>query len=148
MIWQYFRNFNSWLRLNSAAQGSTGTKTASIVVPTILAFMLILALVIVAGLGVFVCKRRRKLPTELSSVIYTNNNGLDNPTYIGSDLLGSTKVSDLHFDPRGIYDDDKGGHYMTIPSQKEIDVSLNSLANSTKELIKEEPPHYSTLEHN
>lgn len=115
--------------------------------------MLILALIIIAGLAVFVYKRKKKLPTDLMSpVIYTNDGvtSLDNPTYIGKDFLDSTNgsvVSDLHFDPRGTYGDDNGGHYLTIPNEKAIEASLDSLANSTEDLIKDDPPHYSTLEY-
>ena len=91
---------------------------------------------------------------EMTPVIYTNNEvaAMNNPTYMGPDLLDSNDgsvASNLHFDPRSIYSDNIAGDgdYMTVPNQKTVEVSLNSLADSAEDLIKEEPPRYSTLQY-
>jgi hypothetical protein len=133
---------------NSAGQGGSGPNTIGIAVPAILAALLVLAMIIIAGLVVFVYKRRKRVPTNSSPVVYTNNEvtSLDNPVYVGSGSLDS-KASNLHFDPRNVYGDEEGEHYMTVPGHKDMGASLNSLTCSTENLIQDGPPRYSTLQH-
>ena len=148
------------------AQGNTGTRTISIVVPTVLGILLVLGLLVVAGLILLAFKRRReKPPTNLSPVIFTNNAAalLENPMYMEPDaLLSSTDgsvASSLHFDPRvnGEIENDgddvrrggAGGQYMMIPPGAEYSVFANSFADSSESLDDPDPPppHYSKLQH-
>lgn len=141
------------------ANTGSGSNNAGIIVPTVLAVVLVLAFVIIAGLAVFVCKKRKRSPPfEPDAVRYTTNKAaghgpLHNPMYMGTDALlainstNGSVASDLHFDPSGDY-----GQYETIPNEREVALRDNSpLAGSTEDLLETkedlsvDPPHYSTI---
>lgn len=122
----------------AAPQESTGNSSNNIsiiIVPTVLIVLLALALVIIAGLAVFVYKRRKS--NRAASV------ALDNPTYVGADVLQDSKASDLHFDPRRNFGSD---YYSTVTTEpvRYSKLSHPMLTNSKEDLLGD-PPEYSTL---
>ena len=135
------------------AQQNSGSNSIGIIIPAVLGSLLVLALILIAVLAVFACKRRKrnKPPSIDTSVLYTNNgiNPMDNPVYMGVDtLVNSTNgsvASDLHFDPRTHGDAEGDGRYATVDDIRDNPVFVNNFADSTEDLIG--PPQYATIRH-